>query len=94
MRDFNPVPQGTVSPPSRRERGENSPPAPVARLTTDSPLWDWVEVSHWLYHEEKALELEDVVQARLVRDATLALSKSHGKSEPTKFAKKILEDAA
>jgi hypothetical protein len=77
---------------AKEERGENFP-APVARLTTESPLWDWVEVAQWLYHEEKALDLEDVVQARLVRDTTLALSKSQGKSEPTKFAKKILETA-
>lgn len=29
------------------ERGENFP-APTARITTRSPLWDWVEVSRWL----------------------------------------------
>jgi hypothetical protein len=74
---------------AKEERGENFP-APIARLTTDSPLWDWFEVSQWLYHEGKALELEDVVQARLVRESTLALSKSYG-TEPPKFAKKILE---
>ena len=29
-------------------RGENFP-APVARVTTASPLWDWSDVSIWLY---------------------------------------------
>jgi hypothetical protein len=42
-------------------------PHPVARVTTASPLWDWVEVSSWLYHRNK-LDLEIAVRARLVRN--------------------------
>ncbi|HWF00892.1 MAG TPA: hypothetical protein VG248_13925 [Caulobacteraceae bacterium] len=38
-------------------RGKGFPP-PRARVTTDSPLWDWADVSLWLYH-----------QGRLSRDA-------------------------
>ena len=30
------------------QRGKDFP-APKARITTDSPLWDWAEVSLWLY---------------------------------------------
>jgi hypothetical protein len=41
-------------------------PHPVARVTTESPLWDWVEVSSWMHRENK-LALSAAVQARLVR---------------------------
>ena len=52
-------------------RGESFP-RPVARVTTESPLWDWVEVSSWLHHRDK-LSLDIAVQARLVRDVNQAL---------------------
>lgn len=71
---------------AKGERGRNFP-VPVARLTTDSPLWDWVEVSRWMYRERKALDLSAVVQAHLVRDANRALLASQGKFEPTPFGK-------
>lgn len=28
-------------------------PAPKARVTTASPLWDWSDVSIWLYHHDR-----------------------------------------
>lgn len=28
-------------------------PAPRARVTTDSPLWDWAEASAWLYRRQR-----------------------------------------
>lgn len=28
-------------------------PAPKARVTTDSPLWDWADVSLWLYRHDR-----------------------------------------
>jgi predicted DNA-binding transcriptional regulator AlpA len=42
-------------------------PHPVALVTTESPLWDWAEVSSWFYHRNK-LDLEVAVRARLVRN--------------------------
>lgn len=33
-------------------RGEGFP-APKARVTTDSPLWDWSDVSLWLFHHDR-----------------------------------------
>ena len=33
------------------ERGEGFPP-PSFRIMTSSPLWDWVDVSDWLYKNE------------------------------------------
>lgn len=50
---------------SRGERGENFP-RPIARHTTTMPLWDWVEVSSWLYQKQQ-LPRRTVVEARIVR---------------------------
>lgn len=58
------------------ERGENFP-APVARVTTESPLWDWVDVARWMYRR-RSMDLDAVVQAKLVKDANIAvLTKGH-----------------
>ena len=47
------------------ERGVNFP-APKARITSNSPLWDWVEVSSWLHrHEHPSLDV--VLAARVSR---------------------------
>jgi hypothetical protein len=53
------------------ERGEGFP-APVARVTSESPLWDWVEVAQWMLRQGR-LSVSDVVQARLVKEANLAV---------------------
>ena len=42
-------------------------PAPIARVTTDSPLWDWVDVSGWLYRRDRMVPLGAVVEAKIVR---------------------------
>jgi len=47
------------------ERGKGFPP-PHARVTSNSPLWDWVTVSSWL-HKNDLLSGEEVVKARLSR---------------------------
>jgi hypothetical protein len=47
------------------ERGMDFP-APHARITSASPLWDWVEVSGWL-HKNDLLPVEEVVNARISR---------------------------
>jgi predicted transcriptional regulator len=51
-------------------------PAPVARVTTDSPLWDWVEVSEWLVQEKK-LSQEAVEEAHLIREMNRVIARSH-----------------
>ena len=56
---------------ARGERGRDFP-APVARVTTDSPLWDWVDVSRWL-HRQGRLPIEDVLRARFVRGVNLSI---------------------
>lgn len=49
-------------------------PRPIARVTTESPLWDWVEVASWLYHRNQ-LDRVTVVQARLVRFVNQAIER-------------------
>lgn len=41
----------------RGERGSNYP-KPRMRVTSSSPLWDWVEVAQWLFHQGKIDESE------------------------------------
>ncbi|HSK39662.1 MAG TPA: hypothetical protein VK943_07825 [Arenibaculum sp.] len=43
-------------------------PAPVARVTSESPLWDWASVAVWLLHHGKVTR-EVAVEARIVRMA-------------------------
>jgi hypothetical protein len=66
-------------------------PSPVARITSESPLWDWVDVSHWLFRRDK-LSREAVLEARLVREANLIAKE---KAIPRdRFAKRIAAIAA
>jgi hypothetical protein len=52
-------------------------PAPVARITTESPLWDWFEVARWMYRR-RTLSLSVVVEAKMVKEANLALLQPEG----------------
>lgn len=53
-------------------------PAPVARVTTESPLWDWATVARWMYAHKK-LSREAVVEAAIVRTANEAIAKGEGR---------------
>src|ERR1700722_13668817 len=49
-------------------------PAPVARVTSESPLWDWYDVARWMWRtENKIVARQDVVQARMVRRTNLLI---------------------
>lgn len=66
-------------------------PAPVARVTSESPLWDWVDVSRWMHKQSKVAE-DVVLQARMIREATI-LTQFH--SLPSdQFAKRLEERLA
>jgi hypothetical protein len=52
---------------SKGSRGKGFP-APVARVTSDSPLWDWAAVARWLYENHK-IAREAAVEAEAVRQA-------------------------
>lgn len=47
-------------------------PAPVARVTSNSPLWDWSEVSGWLF-QQGALEADVWNQAIYVKSTNVRL---------------------
>lgn len=51
-------------------------PAPVVRITSDSPLWDWVDVSRWL-RKKDLVPLETVLDARVGRSVNKFLRREH-----------------
>jgi len=55
------------------DRGKDFP-LPVARVTTENPLWDWVEVARWLRRRGQ-IGLAELLRARVVRYANLEISK-------------------
>ena len=57
---------------AKGERGKGFP-APVARVTTDTPLWDWVEVAQWM-HRTRRLDGRSVVQARVNGAVNMAIA--------------------
>lgn len=71
------------------DRASDFPP-PTARVTTDSPLWDWFEVARWMYRHDR-VDMEAVLQAKMVREANIAVASelvTHAH-----FAKHMLERA-
>lgn len=48
-------------------------PAPVAKVTSDSPLWDWSAVSRWFY-ENRNGDRDAAIEAEAVRQANAAIS--------------------
>lgn len=51
-------------------------PSPVARVTTSTPLWDWVDVARWL-HASGRLSKHEILRARLVRQANQGLAQNN-----------------
>ena len=49
-------------------------PAPVARVTTESPLWDRVEVARWLRRQGRH-SAEQLLEARVVRRVNVDILK-------------------
>lgn len=70
---------------TRAERGANFP-GPVAKVTSKHPLWDWPEVAEWLF-ERGTLAREEVVQARVVKEANLQLEASD--ASPDIFVRRL-----
>jgi hypothetical protein len=56
---------------SKGQRGKNFP-SPVARITSDSPLWDWASVAKWLFQNEK-LSRDAAIEAEVVRAVNAAI---------------------
>lgn len=60
------------------KRGEGFP-VPVARVTTDSPLWDWVEVAEWLVNH-KQVDTQVAHEALVIREANRVILDTHSRS--------------
>lgn len=69
------------------DRGSDFP-TPVARVTSDSPLWDWCEVATWL-HGRKQVSREEVVRARIVKEANLVIENAG--LEKDRFVERMTE---
>ena len=57
---------------SKGQRGKDFPP-PVARVTSDSPLWDWASVARWLFRNGK-ITRDAAIEAEIVRAANAAIA--------------------
>ena len=57
---------------SKAQRGKDFPP-PVARVTSDSPLWDWASVARWLFRNGK-ISRDAAIEAEIVRAANAAIA--------------------
>jgi hypothetical protein len=57
-------------------------PAPIARVTSDSPLWDWATVAKWLFRHDK-LSKETAMEAEAVRIANASIESDGQKLEET-----------
>ncbi|HEU0081979.1 MAG TPA: hypothetical protein VFQ87_03830 [Bradyrhizobium sp.] len=55
---------------SKGQRG-SAFPAPVARVTSESPLWDWATVARWLFQNEK-ISRDVAIEAEAIRAANAA----------------------
>jgi hypothetical protein len=71
-------------------RGEHFP-APIARVTSESPLWDWATVAKWMYENDK-LGLAEAVAAETVKRANEAICR--GQMETEEQLKKHAEEYA
>lgn len=74
------------------ERGTDFPP-PHARVTTSSPLWDWVDVASWL-HAHQAVPAEAVIEARITRAVNLAIQARTGAQLDIAKLEGVLDAAA
>lgn len=62
---------------SKGQRAQNFP-SPVAKVTSDSPLWDWATVAKWLFQHEK-ISRETAMEAAAVRAANSAIESHQSK---------------
>lgn len=64
---------------SKGQRGQDFP-SPVAKVTSDSPLWDWPSVAKWLYQHKK-ISREEAIEAIAVRATNTAIENNAPKLE-------------
>ena len=65
-------------------------PFPVARVMTESPLWDWVQVARWIRKGQKAdVDVDAVVKARVVKDCNHVLAEAREWPRPALGKKRL-----
>ena len=47
-------------------------PAPIAKVTSPTPLWDWATVARWMYENEK-IDKDTAIEAEIFRCANAAI---------------------
>jgi hypothetical protein len=72
-------------------RGEGFP-SPKAKVTTNSPLWDWSDVSLWLYKHDRVSR--DVALGAAVFSAANNLLECHEANFRSALHEKVLEKVA
>ena len=55
-------------------------------MTSNSPLWEWLEVTEWL-HAQSRIDREAVVEARIVKEANCFLELHDG--QPDNFVQRL-----
>lgn len=65
--------RAAISQYAKGQRGRDFP-APIARVTSDSPLWDWAEVALWLFRQKK-LTRDDVIEAAAVEEVNTVIGR-------------------
>jgi predicted DNA-binding transcriptional regulator AlpA len=68
-------------------RGKNFP-APVAKVTSDSPLWDWADVAHWMASNEK-VPVEASIEASVLKEANAAISAGDINADASRLADRL-----
>lgn len=56
---------------AKGERAKNFP-APMARVTADSSLWDWATVAKWMFKNQK-IERDAAIEAEIFKEANAAI---------------------
>lgn len=52
---------------AKAQRGKDFP-SPIAKVTSDSPLWDWARIAAWLFQQDR-LSREAVAAAEVIKQA-------------------------
>lgn len=55
-------------------------PRPVARVTSESPLWDWYDVATWM-HGRGLVDREEVIWARIVKEGNQVLQEHEARQD-------------
>jgi hypothetical protein len=64
--------RAAISNYAKGDRAKNFP-APVARVTSDTPLYDWAEVASWMALNKK-IPAEVAISAGVLKEANIAIA--------------------